>query len=86
MIVALKTAPPETEAPATAEALGPSVRGPGEFGGLVRKLFKGVKYASWGMIAVSGLVITREVKGIFDSAWDVHPVLGSALLSRSIDA
>jgi hypothetical protein len=32
------------------------------------------------MIAISAIVIFREVKGIFDTAWDVHPALGWAFL------
>jgi putative membrane protein len=79
--LALKTDPAETDGSPPVEAARPSARAPAEFGGLLRKVFRGIKYASWAMIAVSGLVIGREVKAIFDSAWDIHPVLGWAFLA-----
>jgi putative membrane protein len=77
----LKTAPPETIGSEAAVEATPYPRSGGEFGGLVRRLWRTLKYASWGMIAVSAVVIFREVKAIFDAAYETHPALGWAFLA-----
>jgi uncharacterized membrane protein YcjF (UPF0283 family) len=77
----LQTAPPETASPPPAVEPDAPVRGSGELGGLVRRLWRTAKYLSWAMIGISAIVLYREVKGIFDSAYEVHPALGWAFLA-----
>jgi uncharacterized membrane protein YcjF (UPF0283 family) len=78
--VPLKTAAPESAPPATTAAEGADPRSGSDFGGVMRKLFRVLRYASWGLILVSGIVIAREVWTIGDAAFAVHPALGWAFL------
>lgn len=64
----------------TAVAEAPASRTTGEFGGVLRKLFKGLRYASLAMIGISALVIVREVASLHGIAHDVHPALGWVFL------
>jgi hypothetical protein len=47
----------------------------------MRRVFKALRYASLFMIGISAIVIGREVKGLFDAAYDVHPAAGYAFLA-----
>src|SRR5687768_6261069 len=52
----------------------------GEFGTVLRRLYKGLKYASIGMIAVSAIVIGRETANFYTVCYDITPFLGYAFL------
>src|SRR5207247_1839579 len=54
------SAEPTGTTPEAAEV--PQAPQTGDFGGVVRKLFRIFKYVSWGLILVSGIVVFREVK------------------------
>jgi putative membrane protein len=58
----------------------PASKPAGDFGSVIGKLFRALKYVSWGMILVSGIVLFREVKTLADGAFAIHPVLGWAFL------